>query len=1384
MTVLKDIPEKWFPLVLPLQRKKQKGLNGAKAKKSRTEEERRVRANDREYNEKFQYASNCIMTSKYNIITFLPVNLFEQFQEVANTYFLFLLILQLIPQISSLSWFTTIVPLALVLSITAVKDATDDFFRHKSDNQVNNRQSQVLIRGSIQNEKWMNVRVGDIIKLENNQFVAADLLLLSSTEPHGLCYIETAELDGETNMKVRQSVSVTSELGDPNNLASFDGEVVCEPPNNKLDRFCGTLYWREKKYTLTNQNMLLRGCVLRNTEACYGLVIFAGPDTKLMQNSGRTKFKRTSIDRLMNTLVLWIFGFLVCMGVILAVGNAVWEREVGSLFQSYLPWDPPVDNFLFSAFLSFWSYVIILNTVVPISLYVSVEVIRLGHSYFINWDQQMFCSQCNTAAEARTTTLNEELGQVEYIFSDKTGTLTQNIMVFNKCSINGQTYGEVTDPLGPQQKRLDFTPFNPLADPDFCFYDDTLLESVKVGDSHTHEFFRLLSLCHTVMSEEKSEGELVYKAQSPDEGALVTAARNFGFVFRSRTPGTITTTEMGRPVTYTLLAILDFNNIRKRMSVIVRNPEGRIRLYCKGADTVLLERLNPCNQELMNITSDHLNEYAADGLRTLALAYRDLSEDDWESWSESHRCADNAANCREDRLAAAYEEIEQNMMLLGATAIEDKLQEGVPETIAVLTLANIKIWVLTGDKQETAVNIGYSCKMLTDDMTEVFIISGHTVQSVRQELRRARERMIELSRTGEGGKEEGMEGWREACFMSYGFREGQEGAGTGGGGKQLECPPPPSPSPPPSNLMDSISGEFALVINGHSLAHALEADMETEFVSTACACKAVICCRVTPLQKAQVVELIKKHKKAVTLAVGDGANDVSMIKSAHIGVGISGQEGIQAVLASDYSFSQFRFLQRLLLVHGRWSYLRMCRFLCYFFYKNFAFTMVHFWFGFFCGFSAQTVYDQYFITLYNIVYTSLPVLAMGIFDQDVPDQRSLEYPKLYEPGQLNLLFNKREFFICIAQGIYTSVVLFFVPCAVLSDATQSTGVPLADYQTFSVTTATALVIVVSVQIALDTGFWTVINHVVVWGSLGCFFTIMTALHSQTLFRIFPNQFHFVGSAQSTLLQPVVWLTIALATAICIVPVLAFRFLKVDLKPQLSDTVRYTQLVLQKKRKPVSRSVAGAWRGTGSVSEGRLGARGGSRRSGYAFAHQEGFGELITSGKNMRLSSLALATFASRHSSSWIDTLRRKKHTHTHTPPSASGECSPAPSSLSGSVPPLSNSSSVLGGSQDTPIEEETGTAAAQKSQTVTSLTQTTPAFASDSESAAPQGSAQASCAVVFTPAALRANGGDSPGGWTITLGTVQEALFGWRARAAAANSPGPVSSAEETNQKE
>uniref|UniRef100_A0AAQ6IC41 Phospholipid-transporting ATPase n=1 Tax=Anabas testudineus TaxID=64144 RepID=A0AAQ6IC41_ANATE len=1075
-------------------------------KEKKQEEERHLRANDRPFNLSYHYANNAIKTSKYNIFTFLPLNLFEQFRRLANAYFLFLFILQLIPQISSLSWFTTAVPLILVLAITAVKDASDDINRHKSDNQVNNRRVNVLIDG--ENEKWMNVQVGDIIKLENNQFVTADLLLLSSSEPLNLVYVETAELDGETNLKVKQALTVTGDMGD----------MRCEPPNNRLDKFKGSLTLDGQTYALDNDKVLLRGCTLRNTEWCFGLVIFGGPDTKLMQNSGKTTFKRTSIDHLMNVLVLCIFGFLASMCTVLAIGNAIWEVNEGSVFTVFLPRESGAGAGL-SAFLSFWSYVIILNTVVPISLYVSVEIIRLGNSFYIDWDRKMYYPKSDTPAQARTTTLNEELGQIKYIFSDKTGTLTQNIMTFNKCSINGKAYGE----QNCKTEKVDFS-WNQLADPKFVFHDHSLVETVREGNPEAQAFFRLLALCHTVMPEEKKEGELFYQAQSPDEGALVTAARNFGFVFRSRTPESITVIEMGKQVTYELLAVLDFNNVRKRMSVIgERDPEGKLTLFCKGADTIIYERLHPSCNKLMEVTTGHLNvsDYAGDGLRTLVLAYKDLDKGYMDEWKKRHHEASTAIDGREERLDELYEEIEKDMLLLGATAVEDKLQEGVPQTIEQLAKADIKIWVLTGDKQETAENIGYSCNMLREEMKDVFIVAANTAEGVKEELH---------------------------TIIHF-----------------TSCPQ----------------------------AFALENNLQLELLRTACMCQTVICCRVTPLQKAQVVQVVKKYKQAVTLAIGDGANDVSMIKAAHIGVGISGQEGMQAVLSSDYSFAQFRYLQRLLLVHGRWSYLRMCKFLRYFFYKNFTFTFVHFWYAFFCGFSAQTVYDEWYITLYNLIYTALPVLGMSLFDQDVNDRWSFQYPQLYSPGQLNQYFNKKAFVRCMIHSCYSSLVLLFIPWAAMHDTVRDDGKDIADYQSFALLAQTCLLVVVSIQLCLDTHYWTAVNQFFVWGSLAAYFAITFTMYSNGMFLIFTSSFPFIGTARNSLNQPNVWLTILLTSLLCTLPVVAFRFILTQLRPTINDKVQKEVVPTPAPRRPPARRIS-------------------TRRSGYAFSHSQGYGDLVTS----------------------------------------------------------------------------------------------------------------------------------------------------------------------------
>eukprot|EP00058_Branchiostoma_floridae_P024450 XP_002609940.1 hypothetical protein BRAFLDRAFT_85893 [Branchiostoma floridae] len=670
-------------------------------RKKEEEVERKIRTNDLEYNKQFGYASNYISTSKYNVFTFLPINLFEQLQRVANAYFVILLILQR---------------------------------RHQSDNLVNNRKSQVLRNGT------------------------------------------------ETNLKCRQALVETAELGDDiHSLGQFNGHITCEPPNNKLDKFEGTLEWNGEKFSLCNDQIMLRGCVLRNTQWCYGVVVFAGQDTKLMMNSGQSRFKRTHIDQLMNVIVLWIFGFLVCMALICAIACGVWESYVGQYFRAYLPWEVFTNNPAEIAALVFLSYIIILNTVVPISLYVSVEIIRMGHSLFINWDSKMYYAPKHTPAKARTTTLNEELGQIEYVFSDKTGTLTQNIMAFNKCSINGKLYGDVYDKDGNPMditeftKKVDFSG-NVYSDKSFTFYDQTLLDDIQKGDENVTNFFRLLALCHTVMPEEKN-GLLEYQAQSPDEGALVSAAKNFGIVFLARTPNTITIKDQDKDVTYELLHILDFNNVRKRMSVIVRTTDGKLLLLCKGADSIIYEHLSQNCSDLQTVTTEHLNKFACDGLRTLCLASKELDPNFYEEWKSRHHEASTSLEDRDEKLDVVYEEIEQDMMLLGATAIEDKLQDGVPDTIANLADANMKIWVLTGDKQETAINIGYSCNMLTDDMEDVFIVGAHSKEEVRVELANAFKKIKD------------MVGCRDVMIQD----------------------------PRATSMVDMGDKEFALVINGHSL---------------------------------------------------------------------------------------------------------------------------------------------------------------------------------------------------------------------------------------------------------------------------------------------------------------------------------------------------------------------------------------------------------------------------------------------------------------------------------------------------------------------------------------------------------------------------------------
>lgn len=546
-------------------------------------------------------------------------------------------------------------------------------------------------------------------------------------------------------------------------------------------------------------------------------------------------------------------------------------------------------------------------------MYITVEICKLIQAAWIHWDLEMYYPERDQRAVPRSWNIADDLGQIEYIFSDKTGTLTRNVMEFRKCSIGGKIYGylpkssEETNEDGygntnlvtrEQFDAMEVKMFECLSQilsykyvppSQMSFVDPALFVDMlnlkpegREQAENIRSFFFSLIVCHTILIDKlgmtpevliESQTEnpstenvvphlLQYQAQSPDEAALVKAARDLGFVFLGRDQDYLNLSILGKPERVKILSVIEFNSTRKRMSVIIKKANGKIVLISKGADSVIYERLRMLDQsekanlnvfegeeiKLREITLKQLENFAESGLRTLCFASRELSEDEYECFTIRHGKASTSMTNRELLMDAVADEYERELELLGSTAIEDRLQDGVPDAIANLQMAGIKIWVLTGDKLETAVNIGFSCKLLTKKMFLIMIKSDDaTVEGTRKQLDEGFRKMSAFSMSANLDH-----------LSEIDYEEAEE----------------------VENWLPSDSRpEYALIIDGTSLKHALEdRQCRPVFLDLATNCKAVLCCRVSPLQKAKCVELIKKTRNVMTLAIGDGANDVSMIQ--------------------------------------------------------------------------------------------------------------------------------------------------------------------------------------------------------------------------------------------------------------------------------------------------------------------------------------------------------------------------------------------------------------------------------------------------------------------------------------------------------------------------
>lgn len=1080
------------------------------------------------------YISNHVRSSRYTIFDFLPKQIFFQITRLSNFYFICIGIPQAIPGFSTTGNFTTILPVLFFILITVLKEAYDDYKRHRLDN-VENTSKTVGLRkkehgpqkkratysielkqmswplkkqykesvseGADEDEDdtlewttllWQDIRVGEVIKIKRDDPMPADVVLLYADGENGQAYVETMDLDGETNLKSRQAPHELQGCRTIQGVKSCDASFVFEDPNPNLYDFNGRLTVNGKTSPLTLNEVIYRGSILRNTSFAIGMVINTGEECKIRMNANHhPQAKKPRLERYANHVVLTLIAYVIILSGGLTLGYYLWhnstERKSWYLNHAYVPYKQIIIG-----------YLIMFNNVIPLALYVSLEIVKVGQAIMLNSDINLYDEASNTPMTCNTNTILENLGQVSYVLTDKTGTLTENDMKFRKMSIAGTAW--LHNPGAPVKKqvvtgksateygsrnqskggiRIEETEVSASSSgtdsrASTAFPASTepttaeLLDYIRSNENTpfaraARELLLGMALCHTCLPETSKDGSIDFQASSPDELAIIRAAQELGYSLVHRSALSITLLvsdpngKSSRQI-YNILDIIEFSSKRKRMSVVLQCPNGQIWLLCKGADSVVVPLLrqavlakSKANEVRASIEHErhlqrrsgqfedrtslgqrpsstywrassletqrrisldvlrlsqaphygprsresgetrrfdvktshhvpdeatvftrcfkHLDDFATEGLRTLVFAHKFIAPSEYATWKKSYLDATTSLSNRQDRIEEAAELIEQSLVLLGASAIEDKLQKGVPETITKLRRANIRIWMLTGDKRETAINIAHSAQICRPDSSTFVLDSskGNLESQIRDVL-------LEIHQES------------------------------------------------PHNVV---------VIDGHTLAQ-VESDLALRnlFYSLVPLIDSAICCRASPAQKAGIVEELRARiPEALTLAIGDGANDIAMIQTAHVGIGISGKEGLQAARVADFSIAQFRFLQRLLLVHGRWNYARTAKFVLMTFWKEFFFYMMQAMYLRYTGYTGTSLYESSSLTVLNTLFTSLCVIIMGIFEQDLRAETLLAIPELYVYGQKNLGLNLPDYILWIIGATAQGMIVWLVAWA-------------------------------------------------------------------------------------------------------------------------------------------------------------------------------------------------------------------------------------------------------------------------------------------------------------------------------------------------------------------
>ncbi|MBA0743841.1 hypothetical protein Gogos_006495 [Gossypium gossypioides] len=741
--------------------------------------------------------------------------------------------------------------------------------------------------------------------------------------------------------------------------------------------------------------------------------------------------KLTAMDAMIDKLTGAIFVFQIVVVMVLGIAGNVW-KDTEARKQWYVQY--PIEGPWYELLVIPLRFELLCSIMIPISIKVSLDLVKSLYAKFIDWDAEMIDYETGIPSHATNTAISEDLGQVEYIMTDKTGTLTENRMIFRRCCISGVFYG------------------NESGD---ALKDTKLLNAVAGSSPDVVQFLTVMAICNTVVPIKSKTGAVSYKAQSQDEDALVNAAAQLHMVYANKNANILEIRFNGSVIKYEVLEILEFTSDRKRMSVVVKDCQnGKIVLLSKGADEAILPYAYVGQQTRTFIEA--VEQYAQLGLRTLCLACRELREDEYQEWSLMFKEASSTLVDREWRIAEVCQRLEHDFEVLGVTAIEDRLQDGVPETIETLRKAGINFWMLTGDKQNTAIQIALSCNFISPEPKgQLLLIDGKTEDEVCRSL----ERVLLTMR-----------------------------------------------------ITSSEPKDVAFVVDGWALEIALK-HYRKAFTELAILSRTAICCRVTPSQKAQLVELLKSCDYR-TLAIGDGGNDVRMIQQADIGVGISGREGLQAARAADYSIGSV---------------------------------------------SGTSLFNSVSLMAYNVFYTSVPVLV-SVLDKDLSEGTVMQHPQILFYCQAGRLLNPSTFAGWFGRSLFhVSAILYQ---SILTDTgckaivvfvitIHAYAYEKSEMEELSMVALSGCIWLQAFVVALETNSFTILQHLAIWGNLVAFYVINWIVSAIPASGMYTIMFRLCR-------QPSYWITLSLIVAAGMGPVLALKYFRYTYRPSKINTLQQAE----------------------------------------------------------------------------------------------------------------------------------------------------------------------------------------------------------------------------------